>query len=312
MKRIAGVLLLAAIQVLSLAGSSRAEFEGNPGKIASSSSRQLWVISPDGSDRVQLTDKAGPNRNPSWDADGRFLVFNCKRKTSWEICVLKLSTGDVERITDNAVREGPPSWAPDGRRIVFELYQEDASQDSSEIWVMDRDGSGRTAITEPSLYAWDPEWSPDGDRILFTAAPVETSPVTGLPIGYGNNDIYTTQPDGSDLLNVTQSDEQENTGGWSPDGKRIAYSAYTDGWQIFTISAAGGERTQVTRGMHAINPDWSPNGRKLCFSGFSEVGPDGGLSGYNQIMSIGIDGSGFRVVTDKNNRGFFSCSWQPL
>jgi dipeptidyl aminopeptidase/acylaminoacyl peptidase len=62
-----------------------------------------------------------------------------------------------------------PAWSPDGTRIAFQYK----TSDRSEIYVMNADGSGRTALTqspplaETPVSSVSPAWSPDGTRIAY-------------------------------------------------------------------------------------------------------------------------------------------------
>ncbi|MTB24253.1 MAG: hypothetical protein F2920_11405, partial [Actinobacteria bacterium] len=69
------------------------------------------------------------------------------------------------------------SWSPDGTKIVF--------VSSSQIYVMDADGSNQTNISNNSSSDDTPAWSPDGSKIAF------------MTDRDGNYSIYSMNPDGS-------------------------------------------------------------------------------------------------------------------
>src|SRR6266478_5950647 len=77
---------------------------------------------------------------------------------------------------------------------------------------------------------------PGGDgRIAFTGS------------GSGNNDIYTMNPDGSGLVNVTNSPADDGRPDYSPDGTKIAFrSNRTGNQEIFTMNADGSGVKQIT------------------------------------------------------------------
>ena len=57
-----------------------------------------------------------------------------------------------------------PSWSPDGRRLVFTGLESGVS----DLYVINRDGSGLERLTSDRYAQRDPVWSPDGSRIAFT------------------------------------------------------------------------------------------------------------------------------------------------
>jgi Tol biopolymer transport system component len=75
--------------------------------------------------------------------------------------------------------------------------------------------------------------------------------------------------------------------GWSPDGKTMAYCAFRDmerGGDIYTISAEGGEETQLTDALGLNDgPEYDPSGEYIWFNSVR--------SGLMQAYRMKADGS---------------------
>lgn len=82
----------------------------------------------------------------------------------------------------------------------------------------------------------------------------------------GNNEIYVLTSDR--LRKLTDTTWSSEFPKWSPDGKRIAFSANPGGrFQIFVMNADGSDVRQVTRSAHdAIEQAWFPDGKKIAFT----------------------------------------------
>lgn len=109
----------------------------------------------------------------------------------------------------------------------------------------------------------DPQMSPDGRTVLYSVrtADVEANRRAGntfaLPLG-GSPRAF---PD-----DTTHAAEAR----WSPDGRRVAYTA---GGQLWIVNADGGGRRRLTTlNGGASGPVWSPTGDRLAF--VSAVWPD--------------------------------------
>jgi parvulin-like peptidyl-prolyl isomerase len=93
--------------------------------------------------------------------------------------------------------------------------------------------------------------------LLLSAAPAQaTFPgkngkiavVVTVNVGHlpGDPDVYTVNPDGSDLIALT-SDHRSSGPAWSPTGSKIAFHSSRDGdYDIYTMNADGSGVVQLT------------------------------------------------------------------
>jgi Tol biopolymer transport system component len=111
----------------------------------------------------------------------------------------------------------------------------------------------------------DISWSPDGKKILFAA---------NLKDANTNRfDIYSIQPDGAGLTNLTNSPAAERFPTWSPDGKQIAYQyPYRNKYGVYVMRANGQEPASLVGHEFAWIDHfrWSPDGKRLAFAAQAE------------------------------------------
>src|SRR4051812_37848804 len=64
-----------------------------------------------------------------------------------------------------------PQISPDGKRIVYVRNFMDIMKDRrrSNLWVINRDGTGHQALTTGSFSDTAPRWSPDSKRIAYVS-----------------------------------------------------------------------------------------------------------------------------------------------
>ena len=62
---------------------------------------------------------------------------------------------------------GGMRWSPDGQKIAFTAWS-DAPTGSSDVYVMNADGSGKERLTSDPRWEGGVAWSPDGQKIAFT------------------------------------------------------------------------------------------------------------------------------------------------
>jgi len=98
---------------------------------------------------------------PSWSPGGRTLVYQCGRG----ICTIRT---DGRRKRKLARRGGQPRFSPDGRRIVYcfttsgrrSVWSSEECGRTSDVYVMNADGSGKRRLTRSVGQDFSPDWQP--------------------------------------------------------------------------------------------------------------------------------------------------------
>src|SRR6187551_3535941 len=98
---IAGGLLV----LVALGAPAHASFPGQNGKIAFNSSRdgsnQIYLMNPDGSNVVRVTDPPGVSFGPEWSPDGTRIAFVSTRDGNHEIYVMNANGTGQTRLTND-------------------------------------------------------------------------------------------------------------------------------------------------------------------------------------------------------------------
>ena len=118
----------------------------------------------------------------------------------------------------------------------------------------------------------DPRLSPDGSQLLFTRSDADWDRNETV------SHIWRVDADGSDAVQLTNSQDGESGGRWAPDGLRIAFTARRgddEASQIYVIPNTGGEAIRLTSHPTSISDiAWSPDGRWIYFTAEDEKSPE--------------------------------------
>ncbi|HET7743143.1 MAG TPA: DUF5050 domain-containing protein [Gaiellaceae bacterium] len=119
-----------------------------------------------------------------------------------------------------------------------------------------------------------------------------------------NYEIYTANPDGSELARLTIDPAADTDPAWSKDGQRIAFTSNRSGNDdIWVMSADGTGQTRLTTDVGSdVNPTWSPGGRNLAFVS--------GRDGDAEIFVMNEDGTGQTQLT-QNSTSDATPAWSP-
>ncbi len=220
---------------------------------------QLWMISWDGTQDIQLTygkDSAGGAR---WSPDGRWLAFTSGREgeaKGSQVWVLDRRGGEARQLTNVKQDLGGFRWSPDSKQLLLTLQAKDepepekgAKPKGPQPIVIDRfhfkaDREGYLSDKRAHLYLFDiatkklskltdapvdgptayaeeqPEWSPDGTQIAFVSNQFAPDPDR---VAHSDVFVVAATPGSAPRKLTNFSGRSEAPLAWTPDGKRIVY-----------------------------------------------------------------------------------------
>jgi Tol biopolymer transport system component len=307
-----GLLLLGAtLPLLAFGGASASHVHNGLiayAHVGNGDRSQIYSMTQAGAHRHPLTTgHRYSSYDPAYSPSGKRIAF-VRATTSPDIWVMN-ADGTRKRaltMTDGGI-EVDPAWSPNGKQIAFAVEGPTPEQG---IWLLQANGKGgRVPLTHGN--DTNPAWSPDGSEIAFQRRdPVtQTDAIFVVPAAGGAATDLTDDPT-SDYLDPA----------WSPDGNWILLSSdrpdqvQLDLWALNLRAVGPGPsfvRITNTPSRDERDPAWSPDGRKIVYSG---QGSFHGASS-SQIYVSNADGSNRHVLTHACGECAWindGPSWQPL
>jgi len=245
-----------------------------------------------------------------------------------------------------------PRISPDGRRVAFVVTTIDAGRHEyrSSIWVAPTGGGTATRFTGGSADAHSPGWSPDGRWLAFVTDREGELSSKDAQVqkkqGKGKGQIWLIPSDGGEAHQLTFMPHGASNPTWSPDSKRIVFSAavglldeenedgkvlpkvrvidrllyrldgvgfiYEQRQHLFLVDVNGGEAKQLTDGdWDDKDPSWSPDGTRIAFA--SSRGEDRWRLPCPDIYTLSIENGqvGELQCLTNGTHSCFSPSWSP-
>jgi Tol biopolymer transport system component len=345
-------IVIAGLALTVLIGSSRRlppPFGiAKPGLIAYDLGGDIVVSNADGTERRQLTSGPDADNQATFSPDGTLIAYESEIAAGLTDAVIVMSSDGQHPVVvaDRLWSPGNLSWAPDSHRVAFSARA--VGSDIDHLYVADVAHPGATPIGPPDLQGVDPRWSPDGRQIAFkrvgpccdtlwlmgpdgtnlhqlstldgignmlwnTAWSPDGQRLAFLAVGKGGaGDVYVINADGSGLINVTNSSDEDAWPSWSPDGTRLAYADMipaADNQGTLVVVSFDGSPPSRFAGAHinSNTPVWSPDGKRVAV--------------YEKDPDVSVDENDAIAIFDPSHQDppvllpaprFTSATWQRL
>jgi serine/threonine protein kinase/Tol biopolymer transport system component len=153
-----------------------------------------------------------------------------------------------------------PAFSPDGQTIAFNVGQGLSGREGGDIWLWSLKGRNLTRLTFGGHIS-TPIFSPDGKQVAYS-------------VGSGDQaGLFRKAVDGSNAETPIgkRSPQPRLLASWSPDGKSIAYTAFTDATDTYLMDVSTGKTRLFAK--HAGGAKFSPDGKYLTYTEVPAEGP---------------------------------------
>lgn len=211
----------------------------------------LWLMDADGRDTRQLTPADALDFNPTFSADGEFVVFDSNRSGSSEIWRIRTNGKDIEQLTFDGENTNP-SFLPNGETIVYK--HGDANGTSLQRLSL----NGKVASILDPKGCTSPRISPNGE---FVAC--------GRRVGGQPSVVVISASTGEQLkqFSVPQTFNFDLGGiRWTPDGRFICYRDWTYGLWQQSVDGGQPQRIENLPEEKIYQYVWSRDGKRLVLT----------------------------------------------
>jgi dipeptidyl aminopeptidase/acylaminoacyl peptidase len=229
---------------------------------AGKSYTDIFLMSPEGNDKVQLTDN-GKSYNPFWDNTGSTLYYLSSDNGAPQVFAYSFSTKETKQITDFSMGVQSPVLSPNGQLIAFsaEVYPEygadsDANARADSLMT---NGPTQAILADSLLFRhWTDYTTEKCMHILLFKLEDQSykdltpgnyiSPVFMLGGGVG----YNFSPDSKELCYVSNHDYHQEA---------------TTNADLFVVPVTGGKAQNLTDANEAWDgtPEYSPDGKYIAY-----------------------------------------------
>lgn len=164
-------------------------------------------------------------------------------------------------------------FSSDGKQLIFQSTRDGRGCD--QIYTMDSDGSNAKMISNGEGRTTCSYFFPNGGRVLYSSTHLGSKECPAKPnysqgyvwAVYSTFDIFTANPDGSDLKQLTKTSGYDAEATITLDGKKIVFTSTRDGdLDIYTMNADGTNVRKLTTEIgYDGGPFWSYDGKQIVY-----------------------------------------------
>ena len=294
---------ISALLVFSIRTAAWAEAP-ETAKIAFMSKRdgnsEIYIMNPDGSDQVNLTQHPAEDYDPAWSPNGNQILFSSNRDGPFDLYLMDADGTNVRKVFKNSKYRRNPVWSPDGKKVVYE--QGDAQKVKQIVGLFLVPRADLTIYTaalngdsvEKLTDGFDPSWSPDGREIAFAVGGRE-----GTPLG-----IFDLQKRSQETI-LSKENRWISSPTWSPRGDKIVFAKldgvsfdgqgflFSNKSMLYIVNRDSTGLHQITKdeGKRHSSPTWSPDGNELVYTAFGGGFPNF-QNGHGRAQLNTIDAPG--------------------
>ena len=213
---------------------------------------ELRVADADGQNAQSILTSHEPIMSPSWSPDGgRMAYVSFQNKKPILFVQSLLASKQPAPVANYRGSNSAPGWAPDGKQLAAVLTKDGTSQ----IYLMNADGSNLRRLTVSGAIDTEPFFTPDGQSIYFT------SDRGGTP------QIYRMAASGGEPTRITFDGDYNVSPRVSSDGKTLAYISRVNGrFQLMAMDLDSRQIQALTDGPRDESPTFAPNGRIILYA----------------------------------------------
>lgn len=261
----------------------------------------IWMVSWDGKQRVQLTYSPESEHAPRWSPDGKSISFLSARPgkaKGTQVWVMDRRGGEARQLTEIKGKVQDYVWSPDSRRLAVVVEESDEPETDPKKPASEQPPPKPIAIDRYHFKADSSGYLHGSER--------------GRIFLY---DIATRKLDA--LTNEKTFEEEDPV--WSPDGTMIAFVSNrgkdwdrTENTDVFVADAKPGSvprRLTDYPGPDGGRPAWSPDGSTIAYTQGSE--PKYTAYSLNRLAIVPVRGGQPRILTEKLDRGVGQPAFTP-
>jgi len=217
----------------------------------------IALIHPDGSGMRTIASQTpgGCETDPAFTPDGSHLVFERFDPTLEDdaVWIMRLNGGERRRVGSGPGGGFTPEVSPDGHTVTF---LSETPDHLTAIFAVGIQGGPVRQVT-PTLWgiAFKHDWAPDGSRLVVT----DNADNPDRPVN-----VATIRPDGTGLRYLTDlrtRDQRAYVGGYSPDGRWIAFRLERGDQSALMVMRTNGKAVHPVLRFSGLRPrfiDWGP------------------------------------------------------